>query len=55
MCIWLWTRQLRVGRNVACAVSRGRGSKRDPNTQDNTFEHTASLGGREKVGGAEGE
>jgi hypothetical protein len=53
---WLWTCQLRVGRNVARTVSRGSGSKRDVNTQNNALSgRTANLGGREKAGGVEDE
>lgn len=41
----LWTRRLRVGCKVACAVSHVRGA----DMENDRVERTANLGGMEKV------
>lgn len=49
MCDGVWTRERGIGGSVACAASRGRGSKRDRSGQGRMIGRTANLGGRERV------
>lgn len=50
---WLWACQLRVGRNIARTMSRGRGGQSGLNVAQT--KHTANSGERGKVGGVEDE